>query len=444
MSFIQFFRILWAYRLLIILITLACFAGAFVVAKLIPDRYEAHSRVMLDVMKPDPITGEVISNSFARAYTKTQIELITDYRFAGAVVDQLGWINVPSFKTAYEAQARPGDGGFRRWLAQIMIGSTAVKLIPGTAILDISYSSSSPDTARKVADGIRKAYVDQSVAFRRESASSNATWFRQQGEDLRRQLTEAQQRKTAYEKANGVVLQDDWSDADTSRLKALSSQIPITTMGVAGMPVSSPAQAQLAQIDAQIISMSQTLGPNHPDLVALRNSRASMAATAAQEQARALAAARAGSVGGPSIDGQVAAQQGKVLANREKIDELRKMQAVIDVLRAQAQKVMGRATELGVESGSNESGLTMLGSAVAPASPTWPNVPMISGVALIAGFILGILIALASELLGRRVRGPEDLALTGVPVIGVVVSQHRQSGKKSPLEWLGLRKAQTT
>lgn len=439
MSFFQFFRILWAHRLLVVLTTLACASTAFVAAKMIPERYDAHSRVMLDVMKPDPITGEVISNSFARAYTKTQIELITDYRFAGAVVDELGWAKVPSFQKAYEAQARPGDGGFRRWLTQIVIGNTSVKLIPGTAILEIGYASTSPEAARKVADSIRKAYVDQSVAFRRENAASNAAWFRDQGESLKRQLTEAQERKTAYEKANGIVLQDDWSDADSSRLKALSSQIPVTAPGMVA-PQASPAAAQLAQLDAQIATMSQTLGPNHPDLVTMRNNRAALAATAATERATALAAARAAGASGPSIDSQVAAQQGRVLARREKIDELRKMQANIDVLREEAKKVTGRATELGTEASSNESGLTMLGSAVAPSRPSWPDIPMIVGVACMGGFVLGLLIALGIELVARRVRGPEDLALTGVPVIGVITSQAALQQRKGLLDWVGFNR----
>ncbi len=220
-------------------------------------------------------------------------------------------------------------------------------------------------------------------------------------------------------------------------MKALSSQIPMPTMGSAMVPQSSPAMAQLAQLDAQIVAMSQTLGPNHPDLIAMKGSRSRLASTAAQDQANVVAQMRASRATAPSIDGQVAAQQNKVLANREKVDELRKMQAVIDVLRDQSQKVMGRATELSVEAGSTESGLTLLGNAVAPATPSWPDVPLISGVALIGGFVLGLLIAMTSELLGRRVRGPEDLALVGVPVIGMIAGQGRADREKSWREWLG-------
>ena len=151
-----------------------------------------------------------------------------------------------------------------------------------------------------------------------------------------------------------------------------------------------------------------------------------------------MAAARAGGATGPSIDSQVAAQQGKVLARRDKIDELRKMQANIDILRDEAKRVTGRATELGTEASSNESGLTMLGSAVAPSRPSWPDIPMIVGVACIGGFVLGLLIAMGIELVARRVRGPEDLALTGVPVLGVITSRAAAKHRKTLWEWIGI------
>lgn len=438
MSLHQFFRILWAHRLIILLVTFACLLGAAIIVKLTPPRYEAHSRVMLDVMRPDPVTGEVIANSFARAYTKTQTELITDYSFAGRVVDDLGWIKSPVFQKAYAAQARPGDGGLRRWLAQSIANGTYVNVIPATAILDITYSSTSPDAARKVNEAIRQAYVKQSIALRREGAAANAEWFRRQGESLRQQLAAAQQRKTAFEKANNVVLQDDWSDADSSRLKALSNQVPMTMPGVSAVPQASPSQAQLAQIDQQIVTMSQTLGPNHPDLVAMRNSRAAVAANAAREQASAMAVARAANPGGPNIEGQVSAQQSRVLAKREQIDELRKMQASIDIMTEQLKKIMTRAGDLDIEAASNESGLTLLGGATAPASPTWPNIPLMLGAALGGGLGLGLLIALAMELIGPRVRGVEDLSQTGIPVIGIIGNQSSSNHRKTWRDWIGL------
>ena len=59
MSIIQFLRILVARRLLILLAMVSVSAGALVVAKTLPPRWEASSRVMLNTIKPDPVTGLV-------------------------------------------------------------------------------------------------------------------------------------------------------------------------------------------------------------------------------------------------------------------------------------------------------------------------------------------------------------------------------------------------
>ena len=86
MGLTQLFRIFAARRWLIIGTTFTCLFGATLVALILPPRYEATTRVMLDIIKPDPVTGEVIASGAARAYVKTQIELIRDYRIAGKLL----------------------------------------------------------------------------------------------------------------------------------------------------------------------------------------------------------------------------------------------------------------------------------------------------------------------------------------------------------------------
>ena len=78
MTIVQFLRILWARRLIVAAAAISCVLGAFVVTQIVPPRYQAQSRVMLDIVKPDPLTGQTQAGNFARAYTKTQIELIQD------------------------------------------------------------------------------------------------------------------------------------------------------------------------------------------------------------------------------------------------------------------------------------------------------------------------------------------------------------------------------
>ena len=108
MSIFQFLRIIGAYWRLILTATAVAFIAATTFVEIVPPRYQAQSRVMLDVIKPDPVTGQVMSTAFLRAYTKTQIELIKDVQVARAVVDDLKWAQNKDLQRQYRSEAK-GD-----------------------------------------------------------------------------------------------------------------------------------------------------------------------------------------------------------------------------------------------------------------------------------------------------------------------------------------------
>lgn len=422
MGLIQLIRIIWSRRWLLIATTLTCLLGAVLIVRLVPPRYEAQSRVMLDVIKPDPVTGQVLASGSARAYVKTQIELIKDYRIAGKVVDELGWTNSPALSISY-AQRNPSDTrDFRRWLAQRVIDNTDAALIDASNILEIRFYSSSPGAAAKVADTVRKAYVDQAVALKREDALGNSQWFSGQAEILRTKLSEAEKRKASFERENGIILQDNNIDTDTARLSALALATPTQTTTTVGgdTSVSGPSVSpQLAAADAAIENARRELGPNNPQLQAMLEQRAAIVASAAAPARSRTSPARVVPVG-PSIGSMFSAQQAKVLAQRGKVSEAQRLATDVAVLREQYQKTSARALELAQQGEATESGLTLLGNATAPQSPAFPKWPLVIVGSMSLGLVLGLLVGLTAELFARRVRGLEDLYLPDVPVIGLM------------------------
>ena len=313
-----FFRILWVRRTLILATTLAALAAALVIIAVVPPRYTASSRVMLELVKPDPVTGEVMSSQFARTFVATQVEIIKDYRVAGRVVDALHWTSSPDLAAAYQAQNGGGANAasFRRWLADRIIDGTEAKLIEGSNILQIDYTADNPETAAQIADGLRDAYQDETRDMRQVGARKNAEWFDTQTKKLRAQLAEAEGKLTEFERANGVVINQDGMDAESARLQAMSQVAespPMPTISAPSGPIITPSQSQLAQLDASLETMTATLGPNHPRLLALRQQRAALAESAAQELAAARAAASPGRVSrGPSVGQLFSEQQQKV------------------------------------------------------------------------------------------------------------------------------------
>ena len=147
MSIFQFLRIFVARWLIIVVATVSAAIGAFIVASLVQPRYQAVAQVMLNLSKPDPVTGEkytlVKGNS---AIIDAQKQLILDYRVTGRVVDAFGWLSDPNLIRAYQGRNPTDTREFRRWLSQQVADKTGINFA-GT-ILTISYSAPSAVESR--------------------------------------------------------------------------------------------------------------------------------------------------------------------------------------------------------------------------------------------------------------------------------------------------------
>jgi len=435
MSLIQFFRILIARRWMIATAIAASLAGAFLIIAIFPPRYAATARVMLELLKPDPVTGAVMGNGTVRAYVQTQTELVKDFNVAGRVVDELGWSRDPALIERFG-----GDPAVARHrLAQIIIKNTDAEVLAQSNILEIKYISTSADSAKTIADAVRRSYIDANLAFKQNSARENAAWFDGEAEKARRQLAIAEEAKSNFEREHGLIMQADKTDVDSARLAALSGQAQVGTAIAPAAPVSSSAGAEVAKLDAQIASLRKTLGDNNPSLRMLEQQRSAMATQAAQDRAAAgaasAAAERVANENSVAAQRALQSQKAKVLANRDNLTKLTQLQDDVDLLRDRYNKASARAGELRMQGNVADSGITPLGSAVAPESPEFPNIPLILGAALGFGIFLGVFVALPVELLNRRVRLSRDLedAVEGVPLLAVIGS--KTGTQKRP--WFG-------
>lgn len=435
MNIIQFFRILWVRRWIILPAFLVCVTTATIVVQFLPERYKATTRVVLDTFKPDPVTGQVMSSQFMRAYVETQTQLIEDYVTAGRVVDELGWVNDPANIAAFNSSSAAATGDIRRWLAKQIIDNTKADVMEGSNILEITYSDSSPERAERIANLIRTSFLAQSLAAKRQAATKSADWYAQQAEAARQSLAAAVQARTDFVKKTGIVLTETGTDLETQKLQQIEGQ---TTTAAAPVAVAAsgmgPAQMQLAQIDQQIQQAATNLGPNHPTFQALQRQREVFAKAAAAERAQA------NGVSGPArgaIESAANAQRARVLGNRQDVDKLMQLQRDVTLKQDQYMKAAQRVADLRLEASSNDTGMSTLSEASAPETPYYPKVPIIIGGAAGFGLGLGLLVALLVELLARRVRSPEDLEVAiDAPVLGVIQSRASLAAR--------LRRAQET
>jgi polysaccharide biosynthesis transport protein len=405
MSLIQFWRILRARWLLILATTIFSLAGGIIATRLMAPRWDAEAHVLLNLLKPDPVTGEMLGGGASRAYIGTQFGLITDYGVMGQAVDKLGWLSDPNLIQQYQNRASTDTRDFRRWAAQIIIDRTRVTAADNSSILNIIYTGTDPDSAKAVANAITQSYIENSLATRRSDALKNADWYALQAAKAKKSLELAQATETKFERDNNVVMtQDERTDVDSARLTALA-QTNVVEAGGGG-------EAALAEIDAQIKNASATLGPNHPDLIAMKAKRNAIASALQSGGVRSAQSAH-----GSRVDQQKAL----IIAERDKLSKLRNLHTEVELQRDFYNKTAQKEIDFRQQAAATDAGVTALGYASAPLSPSYPKIPLIVGGSFGLGLGLGVLLALLIELLNRRVRGAEDLqSIMGVPLLTVL------------------------
>lgn len=451
MSLIQFLRILLARKNMILLTMLACLVVATVVVVALPKRYPGSARILMDNVRPDPVTGQGISATAARGYAQTQIQFIKDLRVSGQVVDRLGLANDPATIAAYEASGRSAaDGGIRNWLAQQISDRTDAVPVGSSSIIQIVYNGRTPEEARQFAGLIRDAYIDTTLRFRVDSASRYGDWFGEQATKARQDLQQAEAAMADFMKANDISMQGG-VESETVKLQGLQAAVQaargsqsateaMAAARIANDPAVDALRGQMALLQDQLAEASARLGPNHPTYKALESrigtlqKQMSIAQSSSRGGVSAVAGAARQSLS--QLEAQLAAQEQVVLDRRPLMDRLVLLARDVEMKRAQYERAVARQADLQLEAASSETGLVVLGDPTSSTTPSYPKIPQVIGLSAFFGLALGIFAALVTEFFARRIRGAEDLAYAaGAPVI-VTVSGSESSPFRQRLQRL--------
>lgn len=453
MSLIQFLNILLARRMIVLATFLTSLFVAMFVASLLPERYSAKARVLMDIIKPDPVTGQMVSGRDPRMFIRTQIELIQDFRVASDVVDRLGWPSNPAVIAAWQADTG-GVGDIRRWGAQRIIDNTRAEVVAGSNILEIGYDAPTPEAARTIAALLRQSYIEGSLRFTTDSAGRNAEWYREQSERALAALQSAEAAKTRFEQENNLVMTAN-GEAETAKLASLqsallsargqqSSQQFAAAQASTTSPVVDQLKIQLATLNDQMEQAAATLGTEHPTYKAMIARQELLERQLQREtsSARAAGAAQSGASrrSVAELEAEYTEQRAKVLGMRSTLDRLGQLAREVELRQGQYQQASTRAAELRLQSNISEGALVILGDPIGANTPSFPKWPQVIGLSAAFGLGLGLVLALVVELLARRVRSPEDLRFaSGAPVMAVISDARKAPWRERGRRWLARR-----
>jgi polysaccharide biosynthesis transport protein len=190
-------------------------------------------------------------------------------------------------------------------------------------------------------------------------------------------------------------------------------------------PLINNLKAELARQEARIQEASANLGSRHPQMIRMQDELNAMRSRLNTETASigssintAYEVTRARE---RELTAAVNAQRARVMQFNRHRDELSLLRRDVETAQRAYEQVSERASQSKLQALTNQTNIQRLATAVEPLTPRGPSTKMAFGLAGIGGLLLAIAGAVLLELLNRRVRSVDDLALaTDLPILATV------------------------
>ncbi len=484
--------ILRARRRIIAIAALLGLGAAVVVTALLPPQYQADASLMVGYRQAATAPDAGVPAPLYGGYVATQMDLVTSQAVAVKAVRDLHLLDRKQRRTRYDAAlAGPGaplhkmfarlrnifsardehaEPGAREVQEQIWADRLRRQIHTSngsnSSIINISFTSADPQVSKQVVNAFAKAYLDTSVALSVDPAKENAVWFDDQVQSLGRNLEQAQAELSDYQREQGIVATDERLDTEQAKLMDLSSQLTqvqgeaydlkskkqqaarfAASGGSAGLipdmlsnPMVLHLKQQIAEQQSKLNELSGQVGPNYPaykqavaELASLKKRLSHEINTVSSSVSANVAAVEQRE---KSLQKAVAEQKRKLLDLRAKRDHVQVLKARVENAQHVYDNALQKVSAVRMESHSTQSNVSLVNSAVAPASPSGPNATRNVALGVILGLAVGTGIALWREVRERTVRSADDVQSgLGVPVLAVIGngSRRRKRGRQARL-----------
>jgi succinoglycan biosynthesis transport protein ExoP len=447
MNFVQFLAILRARRKLALIILFATLIPALALSLLLPKSYTATASIVVDSSKPDPLAAVLYAGGANPSLMATQADIIQSDRVALKVVRNLKLNENPQIREQWQ-DATGGEGTIEQWLASVFQKAMDVKPSRDSNVLTLTYKGRDPKFAAALANAFVTAYLETTLEMRVEPARLYSSFFDQRAKEARETLEKAQTKVSDFQKEKGIIASDERLDVESARLNELSSQyVALQSLAsdsgsrqtaargassdrmqeVLNNPLISSLKADQARTEAKLQELTAKLGDKNPQVIEARANLAELKTRIDGETVKVTSSLgisnninqqRAG-----EIKAQLEAQRGKVLQMKAVRDDGAVLQRDVENAQRTYDQIQQRLNQTTLESLATTSNVSVLSQAVAPVEPTSPKILLNMVVALFAGTLLAVGVVIAMEMLDRRVRSVEDVALAvGLPIIGVLPS----------------------
>jgi polysaccharide biosynthesis transport protein len=451
MNIHQLCLIVRARHRLVLGVVFVTFVAVVGIGLWLPPRYTASTSLIVDFKGVDPITGAVLPfPQLMPSFMATELDVIQSRAVSLKVVKALKLASVAENKQKFIDDVQ-GRGTIEDWLAANLLKKLDVKPARESRIIELRFSDADPEFAAAAANAFARAYIETNVAIKVAPARDSATWFDGQLKQLRNQVEVTQERLSKYQTDKGITSTDQKLDVETAKLAEISSQLvqvqaqtyenssrqkqfedfiardrSVDSLPeVLASPVIQELKTRLSAAETRLNQATSTVGMNHPEY-----QRAQSEVTSVRKRLRDEVSTAASVISNNlrisqsrerELRDAVASQKTRLLELNRHRDELGVLIKEVENAQKAYEGASQRYTETSLASRIDQSNVAILGSAIAPIEPSFPKLPLVAALSILVGGVMGMFLAVAVEMIDRRVRRIEDLAdIIGAQVWGIL------------------------
>lgn len=467
-SIVQFWRVLQKRRWLVFAALGAVVALVTIISFILPKRYEASARVLLDLEGTDDLGLEQVVMPIGldlNTKLETQIHIVQSDTIANAVIKQVGLQHNKDFAGSLTA---PSGRDFdslslqdRAKLNKLFHKSLNVQLIPKTQIVEVHFRSKDPQLAAQVANAVTNTYIEHNFQTKYKATLQASDWLTKQLDDLKKHAESAQETLTDYQKKTGILGTDETHNIIVDKLEELNKELsaaegdrilkeakyriamtenPELIANIAPESVLGALYKERAEIRSQYAQMAAKYGAAYPRVVQLQSQLNELDSAIKQEVEKVGETVRAEYQAALKSEQMLQASFDKQKGEAYKLNEDAIQYAIlrrdVESSRDLYDGLLKKLKEAGIMAGLKSSNINIVDQAGVPVEPIEPNIPLNISLALLGGLLGGVALAFVVENVDNSIRTPQDIeTYCSLPSLGVIpsIAVNGKNGHRLPV-----------
>jgi succinoglycan biosynthesis transport protein ExoP len=447
--------------------TAAIVFALFVIATLAATRlYQATSKVAIFPEVPNVLgfkgVEDISSDYEYDVALETQAAILRSNALALKVIEAMRLYQNPRFtegkpplpESSMEGQSMQPDPAQAASLLGAFRGGLSVQLVPGSRLIQVSYTDPDPRLAAEVVNTLVKTFIEENFKTKYESVTQTSEWLSTELADLQLKVQTSDEKLVRYQKERGILGVDEKQNIVTSKLDELNKELTgaqtdriqkesnyklavagnlaefakTSREGTSTSGMLDKLREKESDLNTQYAQATTQFGSGYPKVIELNNQLKQVRTEIVAEETRMLHGVR---------DEYLAALQRENLLTtafneqKQEANQLNESAIEYSALKRDAetnrqlyQDLLQRLKEAGVSAGLRSSNIRVVDVAGTPTHPITPNVPRNIELGLLLGLACGIGLAFVLESLDTTVRNMEEVsAISALPALGTIPLQ---------------------